>query len=391
MENAVKELTVVDFLGIIVPGSLLVLLFQKDYQVQSIWNSYFGDESVANTIILLVAGYLVGMLIHELGDILEKEIWKLDLLNPRRHAAKNVFLKVDSTYRAMDSAGWKAFHDACGAEKTKADEERRRKEQERQDAAAMPGENQNSQNKAATPGEEATGQNGTNKLHMDWNEFPSALVPAIILVCFGSALLVYPIFTCLWPMQRKKMPVFVVVAMLVIAPIIAFCSNCRKRGSGIETIYVSHDASIQTEVFSKGTAAKRQLFEGFYCVMRNLLLVIGITNVYALSMSIFGCSSTLTNVATLFYQDRTQTILYSIVVIGMICRYVHYARLKYKYAYEDYLCILQQQEKKPSNDTKRMILSIQYTEQSSEQAGLSQHTATGPESCTKKDNAGQHS
>ena len=83
MENSVKELTIIDFLGMIVPGGLLVLLFHKDYEVQSIWNGYFGNDTVANTIILLVAGYLVGMLIHEWGDILEKAVWKLNLLNPR--------------------------------------------------------------------------------------------------------------------------------------------------------------------------------------------------------------------------------------------------------------------------------------------------------------------
>ena len=83
MGDFIKELTIIDFLGMIVPGGMLVLLFSKDYELQNIWRDYFENDMVANTIILLIAGYLIGMLIHELGDILEKQIWKMNRLNPR--------------------------------------------------------------------------------------------------------------------------------------------------------------------------------------------------------------------------------------------------------------------------------------------------------------------
>ena len=90
MGNFVKELTIIDFLGMIVPGSLLVLLFNRDYELQSIWSDYFENDMAANTIILLIAGYLIGMLIHELGDVLEKQIWKTNWFNPRYYAAREV-------------------------------------------------------------------------------------------------------------------------------------------------------------------------------------------------------------------------------------------------------------------------------------------------------------
>lgn len=85
----------------IVPGSLLIVLFTKDYELQSIWGDYFGNDTVANTIILLIAGYLIGMLIHELGDLLEKQLWKMSRLNPRYYAAKEVFLNVEKNINTL--------------------------------------------------------------------------------------------------------------------------------------------------------------------------------------------------------------------------------------------------------------------------------------------------
>lgn len=355
MENSVKELTIIDFLGMIVPGSLLVLLFHKDYEVQSIWNDYFGNDTVANTIILLVAGYLIGMLIHEWGDILEKAVWKLNLLNPRYCAAKRVFSNVNSTYRTLNSASWEDFHKACVEENPSVNKEEGHSTQECQSATE-------------TPGGEKNCQNRTSGSCMDWNKFPFALWPAIALGSFCNAIFVFPI-SAIWGTRQGKtistcVVVMVTLVVFVIALGVAVCSSFWEKGNGNEAIYVSHNASIQTEVFGKGTAAKRQLFDGFYCVMRNLLMVIGITNVYALFMLVSGDPSPLTEAAAQFYQDGTQTILYGIVVMGMLYRCWHYAYLKYKYSYEDYLCLLQQKGEKSSSSTKRIILSIQSSHQS---------------------------
>lgn len=113
MGDFIKELTIIDFLGMIVPGGMLVLLFSKDYELQNIWRDYFENDMVANTIILLIAGYLIGMLIHELGDVLEKQIWKMNRLNPRYYAAKEVFLNVGEKYKCLDSTEWQAFKNKC--------------------------------------------------------------------------------------------------------------------------------------------------------------------------------------------------------------------------------------------------------------------------------------
>ena len=41
MGDYIKELTTIDFLGILVPGSFLLLLFSLDYPVRDIWRFYF--------------------------------------------------------------------------------------------------------------------------------------------------------------------------------------------------------------------------------------------------------------------------------------------------------------------------------------------------------------
>ena len=74
MGDYIKELTIIDFLGILVPGSFLLLLFSLDYLVRDIWCFYFEKGAVADTVICLIAGYLIGLLRLELGDLVEKLI-----------------------------------------------------------------------------------------------------------------------------------------------------------------------------------------------------------------------------------------------------------------------------------------------------------------------------
>lgn len=111
MDNFIKELTIIDFLGILVPGSLVLLLFSQDYPIRNIWCGFFGSSSVADTIIFLVAGYLTGMLIHELGDLLEKVIWACPYLNPRYHAAKNVYFAQKNAYNVISPSNVTNTHE----------------------------------------------------------------------------------------------------------------------------------------------------------------------------------------------------------------------------------------------------------------------------------------
>ena len=56
MGDFIKELTIIDFLGMMVPGSLLLLLLNEDLGIRNIWSGYFGQNAAADTSILLVTG-----------------------------------------------------------------------------------------------------------------------------------------------------------------------------------------------------------------------------------------------------------------------------------------------------------------------------------------------
>lgn len=312
MGDFIKELTIIDFLGMIVPGGMLVLLFNKDYELQSIWSDYFENDMAANTIILLIAGYLIGMLVHELGDILEKQIWKMDRLNPRYYAAKEVFLNVGEKYKCLDSTEWEAFKNKCE-------------------------------------------KDGGGK-----QERKQMLLSVVSLGVLCFALLFLPfLLTMIKKGENVGTIILILFAVVAIYAWIAICLITTKKNDDPEiTGYLKQNASIQTEVFGKGTAAKRQIFDGFYCVMRNFLIVIGITNVYSVVMMILGKASNLLSVVDTFYQDWVQIFIYCIVVVGMLHRCWHYACLKYKYTYEDYLSILKQNEKQPSSNNKGVVISV---------------------------------
>lgn len=95
MKDYVKELNIIDFLGIVVPGTLLVLLITGDNTDLLLWEDYFGSDATGwiKGTFLLIAGYLAGMLLHEIGDCLEKGAWCFHTLDPKAYAANAVGAK----------------------------------------------------------------------------------------------------------------------------------------------------------------------------------------------------------------------------------------------------------------------------------------------------------
>lgn len=295
MGNFIKELTIIDFLGILVPGSFLLLLFNQDYHIRDIWCGYFGNGSAADTVIFLVVGYLVGMLIHELGDLLEKLIWASPWLNPRYYAAKKVYSSTENN-------------------------------------AYEPIAPYNMPQIPKTPPEKS-------------KVYANKVFWQFLLSCAGvSAILMLVFF---FPVLLRSDNDVVVVAIYTVLgfallPIVAIALHVTKNGErGTEIEFVKKNAAIQVRIFGKVSASKRQIFDGFYCIMRNLLLAVGIANTYALFLA---GSSNFSQKAMAFYRNTSLLILYYIVCTLMVIRCCHYAYLKYKYAYEDYLYLLRQEE-----------------------------------------------
>lgn len=89
MGDIAKEFNMVDFIGMLIPGFLVTMLFSYEFGGWMALDLCFGTDVGALTkiIILTISGYVVGMLFHEVGDILEKMLWKNYIINPRTYAA----------------------------------------------------------------------------------------------------------------------------------------------------------------------------------------------------------------------------------------------------------------------------------------------------------------
>lgn len=109
MSDYIKELNIVDFLGIIVPGSILVLLLSGDNaNLLLLWTSYFGVDAspIVRGIFLVIAGYLAGMILHEIGDLAEKGVWCFTRLDPKAYAINAV--GIDNLNHATEEANLNA-------------------------------------------------------------------------------------------------------------------------------------------------------------------------------------------------------------------------------------------------------------------------------------------
>ena len=114
MSDYIKDLNIVDILGIVVPGSILVLLLAGDNaDLLLLWTSYFGADAspLVRGIFLAIAGYLAGMILHEIGDLAEKGVWCFTRFDPKAYAINavgmadiNTALETDAVKNAGNTA-----------------------------------------------------------------------------------------------------------------------------------------------------------------------------------------------------------------------------------------------------------------------------------------------
>ena len=88
MSDLLKEFKMTDLLGMMMPGTMVVLLFGWE---SGLWDYMSGRTVFPKgdgflTVVVLVVGYALGMLIHELADILEKLLWRISAVDPRTQA-----------------------------------------------------------------------------------------------------------------------------------------------------------------------------------------------------------------------------------------------------------------------------------------------------------------
>lgn len=300
MSDFFKELNIIDILGIGVPGCLLVLLLGGDQTAALLWADQFQGNVLAFAALLLVAGSLAGMLVQELGDLIEKGLWLIPWLDPKFYAAK----AVNST------------------DLTKV------KEKVEKHTCAEPGK---------------------------WERLLAqsfSAVAALLVVGCAVALLPVAIWTAaaaaddtvwfdpvamwgLWPLG------VMLLTALLLRPKVDFTD------AAIKTV---RDANpyIQTCLVGHGNTSKRTLFDGWRFVMRNLILVLSVTNL----VSLWEPVDLYHRVAHMMVGkggDMTGHLFWLIVaaacVVGlMLVRYYHYAYLRYKYSLENYIRMIAEDE-----------------------------------------------
>ena len=300
MTEFFKELNIIDILGIGVPGCLLVLLLGGDQTAALLWADQFQGNVLAFAALLLVAGSLAGMLIQELGDLIEKGLWLIPWLDPKSYAAN----AVNSTDLAKV------------------------KEKVEKHTCAEPGK-----------GKRLLAQ-------------CLSAVAALLAVGCAVALLPVAIWTAaaaaddaVWFDSKAMWGLWPLGAMLLAALLLR--PKVDLKDDAIKTV---RDANpyLQTCLVGHGNTSKRTLFDGWRFVMRNLILVLAVTNL----VSLWKPVDLYCRVAHMLVGkggDMTGHLFWLIVatacVVGlMLVRYYHYAYLRYKYSLENYIRMIAEDE-----------------------------------------------
>lgn len=303
MKDFFKELNIIDILGIGVPGCLLVLLLGGDQTAELLWMEQFQYHPLAFGIVLIVVGSLAGMLIQELGDLIEKGLWMISWLDPKTYAA--FVVNTDSL-------------DIETLEKKKY-------------------------------------SNSKETAH-----------PWIRWVCVAAAALVIICASVLLPFAMWRSAVVSTTgakagagAWLGVMPLLGggvAVYLLRRRLPETDSVegkklFTIRNANpyIQTLFVDHGNTSKRTLYDGWRFVMRNLVLVLAVTNL----ISLWKPLDLYRRVADFMVgPDGNMTVnlfflmLFSSVSITlMLVRYYHYAYLRYKYSLEDYIQLIEEAKK----------------------------------------------
>lgn len=330
MGDIAKEFNMVDFIGMLIPGFLVTMLFSYEFGGWAALDLCFGTDVGALTkiIIFTISGYVVGMLFHEVGDVLEKMLWKNYIVNPRTYAAYNT--KLIDRYGGIIN------------------------------------------DKVPSPKD-----NSTFMRILFCIISLGSTVPFALVCCFA-----FQSLPCVWILFCVFYSVVAIINSLIqlgIEPNV-FASNvqCEKNveptctntntassdptGEKTPEIEEAIDATDPTknknliptiisicnndamlmnmavlmagsnENVRKETIRKRNLFDGFRTMARNGFLVGAFLRIYA--------GQTTGNLSVILSKIEGNCVYSAIVHIGLIIllvRYWHYSYLKYKYCYEDVL------------------------------------------------------
>ncbi len=85
MKDLIKEFSMLDLLGMIFPGSVLMVLICAECGAWPMIEHFVGSGMMSGvkTVVILFGGYALGMLLHDIGDMVERMLWQIPVFNPK--------------------------------------------------------------------------------------------------------------------------------------------------------------------------------------------------------------------------------------------------------------------------------------------------------------------
>lgn len=278
MDDVIKSINIsaIDILGMVLPGCAFILVMNEGHKLESMLSSYFAFESAsAKLFLLLIAGYVVGMLFHTVSDLAERCLWECYLTDPKFYAAYKVSGRLKESIpnvEGVDHCGgwhvWRGVKFCVGF------------------------------------------MLNIGVLGVAWSGFGVRnFWELVIPICFAILLFLFSFY---------------------IADQCSSSSKKSKYARYVSSVKACEDnAWIQTCISGGKSDSKRSLFDGFRVMMRNLLWCWAF-------LRLSGYSQSLTDALAMIPHGN---LIYRFFLIAVVLRYMHNSYLKYKYSFEDYLYV----------------------------------------------------
>lgn len=265
MGDFVKELNIIDFLGILLPGTVVLLLINYT-KTQTLTGLEF---TATDVVLLIVGGYVLGSLLHEVWDLLEKILWMLFFLDPKIYAARAVDKEIVIEQKSKKKT------------------------------------------------------NEINKT-IDFKKD--------VVSWFEKSIIVADACT-----DENGLPEIESKCKQVCSEYWKWCRKIREWLKNRELHQYSwirrYNPLIQTLMVNKGNFTKRTVFDGFHVMMRNLFCAILLIRAGAKCLKI---EDPMLAFLSEYIGDYAAYVRFVLLLL-MLIRSYHYAYLKYKYTYENFV------------------------------------------------------
>lgn len=291
MGDFIKDLNIIDFLGMLLPGAFVALCL--NIQHPGVWqvlaNAIGSELSFPMRIaVVFVTGYVIGMLLHELGDRLEKCLWLVPVLNPRLYAARTTKLLKREAEKVNVTIQW----------------------------------------------DEASSHQFRKSIKLVWKEWKMCVFSPLLV---GAVVAVLLVAAHMLPLGWGAILGIVLAAALCVANVYMlrdrFPTDSGEEGYTIKAMKrVFHgDAEYYSRAKQdKESLRKRNLFDGFRSSARNLFLAFIFLRAYTSA----GEGKLGILIQTQMAKLPVRCVIYGAMLL-MLVRYWHYSYLRFKYCYED--------------------------------------------------------